>query len=79
MRKLTPKKELSLNEIVELKKASKYAFKNYKPNKNCKPVIYKGKEYKSKAQCIALEKITRKELDTYLNNPDDNELNANQS
>lgn len=70
MKKLTPKKELSLYEIVELKKASKYSFKNYKPNRNCKPVTYKGKEYKSKAQCIALEKITRKELEEYLKNPE---------
>lgn len=39
---------------------------NYKPNKNCKPVTYKGKKYLSKAQCIALEGITRKELEAYL-------------
>ncbi len=39
---------------------------NYKPNKNAKPVIYKGIEYLSKAQCMALEGITRKELDAYL-------------
>lgn len=70
MKKLTPKKELTLNEIVELKRASKYNPKNYKPNKNCKPVVYKGKEYKSKAQCIALNKITRKELEEYLKNPE---------
>lgn len=43
-----------------------YSFKNYKPNKNAVPVIYKGTEYLSKAQCMALEGITRKELDTYL-------------
>ena len=46
---------------------NKYAFGVYKPNKNCKPVTYKGTEYLSKAQCIALEGITRKELDEYLN------------
>lgn len=39
---------------------------NYKPNKNCKPVTYKGKNYLSKAQCMALNNITRKELDGYL-------------
>ena len=48
-------------------KANKqYWPENYKPNKNCKPVTYKGAEYLSKAQCIALEGITRKELDEYL-------------
>lgn len=46
---------------------NKYAFGVYKPNKNCKPVTYKGTEYLSKAQCMALEGITRKELDKYLN------------
>lgn len=46
---------------------NKYAFGVYKPNKNCKPVTYKGTEYLSKAQCMALEGITRKELDEYLN------------
>lgn len=51
---------------LEKKKKDKYAFKNYKPNKNCVPVTYNGKEYKSKAQCIALEGITRKELNDYL-------------
>ena len=40
--------------------------KNYKPNKNAVPVTYKGTEYLSKAQCMALEGITRKELDAYL-------------
>lgn len=53
-------KKLSLKE--------KYSFKNYKPNKNCKPVDYKGTHYLSKAQCIALEGITRKELEEYLKN-----------
>lgn len=43
-----------------------YAFENYKPTKNAVPVTYKGKNYLSKAQCIALEGITRKELDEYL-------------
>ena len=43
-----------------------YHFENYKPNKNCKHVEYKGREYHSKAQCMALEGITRKELDEYL-------------
>lgn len=54
--------------IIEKRKNDKYSFKNYKPNKNCVPVTYNGKEYKSKAQCIALEGITRKELEAYLKN-----------
>lgn len=50
-----------------MKKAkNKYAFEVYKPNKNCKPVNYKGTEYLSRAQCMALEGITRKELEEYL-------------
>lgn len=48
---------------------NKYAFGVYKPNKNCKPITYKGTEYLSKAQCMALEGITRKELEEYLKNP----------
>lgn len=48
---------------------NKYAFGVYKPNKNCKPVTYNGTEYLSKAQCMVLEGITRKELDEYLNQP----------
>lgn len=48
---------------------NKYAFGVYKPNKNCKPVTYNGTKYLSKAQCMALEGITRKELDEYLNQP----------
>lgn len=44
-----------------------YAFGTYKPNKNAVPVNYKGTKYFSKAQCMALEGITRKELDAYLN------------
>lgn len=43
-----------------------YSFKNYSPNKNAVPVNYKGTKYLSKAQCMALEGITRKELDAYL-------------
>lgn len=43
-----------------------YAFGKYKPNKNAVPVTYKRTEYLSKAQCMALEGITRKELDAYL-------------
>ena len=64
------KKELSIEEIIERKRKKKYSLKNYRPNKNCVPVTYKGKEYKSKAQCITLEKITRKQLEEYLANPD---------
>lgn len=44
-----------------------YSFTNYKPNKNAKPVVYNGTTYLSRAQCMALEGITRKELDAYLN------------
>lgn len=43
-----------------------YAFGTYKPNKNAVPVTYNGNTYLSKAQCMALEGITRKELDVYL-------------
>lgn len=43
-----------------------YSFDNYKPNKNAVPVEYKGTKYLSKAQCMALEGITRKELEEYL-------------
>lgn len=52
-------------------KANKnYWPENYKPNKNCTPIIYNGIEYLSKAQCMALEGITRKELNEYLKNND---------
>lgn len=43
-----------------------YSFDSYKPNKRAVPVDYKGTHYLSKAQCMALEGITRKELDEYL-------------
>lgn len=57
---------------VKIRKAAKnfYSFENYKPNKNAKPIVYKGTQYLSKAQCMALEGITRKELDEYLKNQD---------
>ena len=67
------------------KKILDFYGKNYKPNKNAVPVEYKGTKYLSKAQCMALESITRKELDEYLNQPKeigqvnvplDNELDA---
>ena len=48
------------------KDLKKFYGKDYKPNKMAKPVVYKGTEYLSKAQCMALEGITRKELDAYL-------------
>ena len=48
------------------KKILDFYGKNYKPNKNAVPVEYKGTKYLSKAQCMALEGITRKELDEYL-------------
>ena len=50
------------------KNVKEFYGKNYKPNKNAVPVDYKGKHYLSKAQCMALEGITRKELDEYLKN-----------
>ena len=53
--------------MKKTKENKRYWFENYKPNKNAKPVNYKGTEYLSKAQCMALEGITRKELDVYLN------------
>lgn len=49
------------------KKILDFYGKNYKPNKNAVPVEYKGTKYLSKAQCMALEGITRKELEEYLN------------
>ena len=54
-----------------------YAFGTYKPNKNAVPVNYKGTQYLSKAQCMALEGITRKELDEYLKNLTTDEVNTN--
>ena len=55
-------KKKVINNVKEF-----YSFKNYVPTKNAVPVIYKGTKYLSKAQCMALEGITRKELDAYLN------------
>ena len=52
--------------IVNKNSKNFYSFSTYKPNKNAVPVNYKGTEYLSKAQCMALEGITRKELDAYL-------------
>ena len=54
-------KKKVINNVKEF-----YSFKNYSPNKNAVPVTYKGTKYLSKAQCMALEGITRKELDAYL-------------
>lgn len=52
---------------LPLKKVNKfYEFGTYKPSWNSVPVRYKGTDYLSKAQCIALEGITRKELEEYL-------------
>ncbi len=53
-----------------------YAFSTYKPNKNAKPVVYNGTTYLSKAQCMALEGITRKELDAYLNGQEETVVEA---
>lgn len=52
--------------MKKTKENEKYWFENYKPNKQAVPVTYKGTQYLSKAQCMALEGITRKELDEYL-------------
>jgi hypothetical protein len=52
--------------MKKTKENKKYWFENYTPNKNAKQVTYKGITYLSKAQCMALEGITRKELDEYL-------------
>lgn len=58
------------------KKILDFYGKNYKPNKNAVPVEYKGTKYLSKAQCMALEGITRKELDEYLNPKDIEQINV---
>lgn len=44
----------------------RYNVDNYIPPKNAISVIYKGKEYKSKAQCCYLEGITKNQLNKYL-------------
>ncbi len=49
-----------------MRKVINYEFGEYKPNKNCKPVVFHGTKYLSKAQCIALENIDRKTLEEYL-------------
>lgn len=60
--------KIKSTKSVKTTKNSKnfYSFANYVPNKNAVPVTYKGTKYLSKAQCMALEGITRKELDAYL-------------
>lgn len=55
--------------MKKTKENKRYWFENYVPNKNAKSVVYKGTEYLSKAQCMALEGITRKELEEYLKEP----------
>lgn len=70
---LIKQQELEENyNIMESNKKlkEKYSLKNYKPNKNCVPVTYKGKKYASKIQACVLEGITRKELDEYLKQED---------
>ncbi len=64
------KTQTKSTKAVKITKNAKefYSFTSYVPNKNAKPVTYKGTEYLSKAQCMALEGITRKELDEYLRN-----------
>lgn len=54
-------------QAVDKNSKNFYAPGTYKPNKNAVPVEYNGKTYLSKAQCMAVEGITRKELDAYLN------------
>lgn len=54
--------------MKKTKENKKYWFENYKPNKNCTPVEVNGTKYLSKAQAMALEGMTRKELDEYLKN-----------
>ena len=54
-------------QAVDKNSKNFYAPGTYKPNKNAVPVEYNGKTYLSKAQCMAMEGITRKELDAYLN------------
>jgi uncharacterized radical SAM superfamily protein len=53
-----------------------YSFSTYKPNKNCTPIEYNGTKYLSKAQCMALEGITRKELDEYFVQQKVDEINT---
>lgn len=48
----------------ELKK--KYAFGVYKPNANSVKIVYKGKTYLSKKQCMVLNDLTVKQLKEYL-------------
>lgn len=61
--------------MKKTKENKKYWFENYKPTKNAVAVDYNGTHYLSKAQCMALEGITRKELDEYLSNPvEENEI-----
>ena len=62
--------------MKKTKENKRYWFENYKPNKNAKPVNYKGIEYLSKAQCMALEGITRKELGAYLNGQEETVVEA---
>lgn len=50
----------------------KYSFKNYKGNKNCKNIVYKGVTYISRIQCKVLNDLDDKELKEYLNNGSNN-------
>ena len=54
--------------MKKTKENQKYWPENYKPNRNCKPITVNGIEYLSKAQAMAMEQMTRKELDEYLKN-----------
>lgn len=59
--------------MKKTKENKMYWPENYQPkNKNCKSVIVNGTTYLSKAQAMAMEGMTRKELDEYLKNEDNN-------
>lgn len=51
----------------------KYSFQNYKGNKNCKAITYKGQLYVSKMQCKVLNDLDDKDLEEYLNKEVTNE------
>lgn len=54
--------------MKKTKENQKYWPENYKPTKNSVKVTVNGTEYLSKAQAMAMEQMTRKQLDEYLKN-----------
>jgi hypothetical protein len=56
----------NLEETIRENQLKKYSDPNYKAPKNAKEVTYKGKTYKSKAQCCVIENITLTQLNNYL-------------